>query len=245
MKKIVSFSGGKDSTAMLHLMIDKGIDFDEVVFFDTGWEFPQMLEHIDLVEQKTGIKITRLHPEKPFLYWMLDREVIARKGENKGKVHRIGNGWPSPMRRWCTRIKVDKINKHYGANTVSFIGYAKDEEERQYRTTGMKYSKKYPLIDYGVTEAEALEMCKELGYHWGGLYDSFKRVSCFCCPLQGINELRTLRRDYPELWGKMLLWDSKIKNNRGFRDYDTVRDMEKRFSEEDYAESLQNKFDFA
>jgi len=42
MKKIVCFSGGKDSTAMLIRMIEKKIEFDEVVFSDTELEFPEM-----------------------------------------------------------------------------------------------------------------------------------------------------------------------------------------------------------
>ena len=60
MNQIVSLSGGKDSTAMLHLMLEKGEPFHSVIFFDTGWEFPQMYEHLDLVEKKTGIEIVRL-----------------------------------------------------------------------------------------------------------------------------------------------------------------------------------------
>lgn len=44
---IVSLSGGKDSTAMLLMMLERGEDIHSVVFFDTGWEFPEMHEHID------------------------------------------------------------------------------------------------------------------------------------------------------------------------------------------------------
>ena len=57
---VVSFSGGKDSTAMLLKMIEEKIDIDCVLFCDTGLEFPQMYEHIDKVERETGIHITRV-----------------------------------------------------------------------------------------------------------------------------------------------------------------------------------------
>jgi len=40
---IVSFSGGKDSTAMLLMMLEKGIPVDRVICVDTTKEFPQML----------------------------------------------------------------------------------------------------------------------------------------------------------------------------------------------------------
>ena len=103
MKHIASFSGGKDSTAMTLRLIAEGAPLDEIVFFDTGWEFPQMYAHIERFEQFTGWKVTRLHPRRSFAYWMTERPIVARKGPMKGKVHRIGNGWPSPSRRWCTR----------------------------------------------------------------------------------------------------------------------------------------------
>ncbi len=108
---VISFSGGKDSTALALLMLEKGEPIHSLVAFDTGWEFPQMYDHWKKFEEYTGLKITVLKPEKSFTYWMFEREVVARKGPMKGKVHRIGNGWPSPMRRWCTRQKVGGIKK--------------------------------------------------------------------------------------------------------------------------------------
>ena len=62
MKYIASFSGGKDSTAMLLKLIEEDWPLDDIVFFDTGWEFPQMLDHIDRVEQYIRRPITRLQP---------------------------------------------------------------------------------------------------------------------------------------------------------------------------------------
>ena len=48
MKHIVSFSGGKDSTAMLLMMLERGWPVDDIVYFDCGdWEFPQMHKHIN------------------------------------------------------------------------------------------------------------------------------------------------------------------------------------------------------
>jgi len=40
----LNFSGGKDSTAMLLRMIDKGRRPDKIVFADTGMEFPEMYD---------------------------------------------------------------------------------------------------------------------------------------------------------------------------------------------------------
>ena len=43
---VVSLSGGKDSTAMLLLMLERGWPIDAVLNADTGMEFPEMYEHL-------------------------------------------------------------------------------------------------------------------------------------------------------------------------------------------------------
>lgn len=226
---IVSLSGGKDSTAMLHWMLERGEKIHSVVFFDTGWEFPAMAAHIDLVEQKTGIKIIRLKPKMSFDTWMFDKKIIANKGQMKGRLHRIGCGWPNPRRRWCTGKKIETITPYINSveSSVCCIGIAVDEQHRTKH-------ERYPLIEYGKTEADCLKYCKDLGYHWDGLYDLFSRVSCYCCPLQKMNDLRKLRKHYPDLWEKMLDMDMRQpRTNEGFRGDKTLIDLECRFTQED------------
>lgn len=64
----VSFSGGKDSTAMLLHMMELGEHIDEVINVDTGMEFPAMYEHIARVRrivEDAGIKYTELRAPFP------------------------------------------------------------------------------------------------------------------------------------------------------------------------------------
>ena len=60
----VSLSGGKDSTAMLLLMIERGMPIDMVLSADTGMEFPEMYEHLAKLDEhlfrERGIHITTL-----------------------------------------------------------------------------------------------------------------------------------------------------------------------------------------
>lgn len=221
---------------MVLRLIEEDLPLHEIVFFDTGWEFPELLEHIDKLERYIGRPITRLQPTRPFEYWMLERPVVARKGPLKGQVHRIGNGWPSPMRRWCKREKVAAIDRYCGGDSIRYIGYAADGAHRCDKTcaSGKSYPRLYPLVDYWVMdEAGCLAYCKARGFDWGGLYDHYRRVSCFCCPLQRIGELRTLRRLHPQLWQQMLAWEDAMESrNRGFKDYVTVHDLDRRFAKE-------------
>ena len=54
MLNVVQFSGGKDSTAMLLMMLEKNMPIDDIIFCDTGKEFPQIYEHIEKVNKYIG-----------------------------------------------------------------------------------------------------------------------------------------------------------------------------------------------
>lgn len=239
---IVNLSGGKDSTAMLHMLLEKGEDIEAVVHFDGGWEFPEMLEHINEVEEKTGIKIDRIKPEDSFDRWMFERPIKSgkdrpRQGIKKGEVHRIGYGWPSALRRWCTREKVNRLARYHSwfVNPVACIGFAFGESKRAFNMATKAYPVRYPLIEWKVTEPEALDYCKSLGYTWKGLYEIFERVSCFCCPLQSVKDFRLLRQHRPDLWERIKRMDVKnLKNNPNckFRGEETAASLECRFEDE-------------
>lgn len=200
---VVNFSGGKDSTAMLHLMLEHGEKIDEVIYFDGGWEFPQMAEHVELVEQKTGLKITRLKPiDGDFDYWMLQREFTSRKKEAMR-----GKGIPNSKSRWCTFIKQQTINKYLkGRDVIRCIGFAVGEERRLLRGWGKDRiftigDFRFPLVeDYNFDEVECLQYCYKLGYTWGGLYDYIDRVSCYFCPLQNNAQSLMIKRHFPAVW---------------------------------------------
>lgn len=227
---IVSFSGGKDSTAMLLLMFENGYHIDEVVFLDTGMEFPEMYEHINKVEQYIGFPITRLKSDKNFEYFMLEHKKTKKDGTIE-----IGYSFPDFRNRWCTynlkmqvmRHHLKPIRKKY--NIIEYHGIALDESERAKEQSGKKVY--YPLIDYRMTEADALKYCYERGFDWGGLYEKFTRVSCWCCPLKGLKDLKTLRDDYPDMWAKLEEWQSKTY--RKFRPDYSIFDLNEKFDKEE------------
>lgn len=82
MKYIASCSFGKDSLAMVLLLIEMGYQLDEVIFFNTGMEFEAIYNVRDRlipILEERGIKYTELEPQKPFLYNMLERPVESKK----------------------------------------------------------------------------------------------------------------------------------------------------------------------
>jgi 3'-phosphoadenosine 5'-phosphosulfate sulfotransferase (PAPS reductase)/FAD synthetase len=206
LEHIVSFSGGKDSTAMLLMMLEKNMPIDEIIFCDTGKEFPQMYDHIEKVQKYIGGGITVLCAEKTFDYYMFDHEKT--KGKHKGKH---GYGWPNMLCRWCTAmLKQAPLKKHMESREyTSYIGIAYDEPKRHQNIPANVI---HPLYDWQVTEKMASQYCYEHGFDWGGLYEHFDRVSCWCCPLKNNKELMQLYVHYPELWRELKDMDNRAYN---------------------------------
>lgn len=225
---VVSFSGGKDSTAMLLRMLELNMRVDEIIFCDTGVEFPQMYEHVDKVEKYIGRQVTKLKAEHDFEYLMLHHKVARKNGRED-----LGYSWPGPRQRWCTsKLKQDLIRRHFKGKegVVHYIGIAADEAHRA-------KGERYPLIEWGWTEAMALNYCYQKGFDFGGLYKIFHRVSCWCCPLQSLEECRKLRKHFPQLWERLREMDRQTW--RTFKAGYSVDQLEERFAREDDWEQMQ------
>lgn len=236
---VVSFSGGKDSTAMLLRMLEEGMSVDLILYCETGLEFPEMGAHIRKVEEYIGRKITVIKSEKNFMYLATKKPIVSRgtinvSGINPGDII-YGYGWPSARVRWCTSyLKTDVINrylKNIGENydVIQYVGIAADELKR------VRADKRYPLIDWGMTEKDCLQYCYDRGLDFGGLYEIWDRVSCWCCPLQSLDDLKKLKNYKPDLWFKLKEINEamSVTIRPNFR-YDVgLTDIDRRFKVED------------
>lgn len=235
---------------MLLLMIERGMPIDAVITADTGMEFPEMYDHLDKLDgylyRERGIHLTTLRHPKGF-EWMMFEEPKQKQSSIENRkalgVPLYGNGWPGMSVRWCTgQLKTHLISKEVNRlkgqyNALHYVGIAADEPAR------IK-GEQYPLVDWGITEAEALQICYDRGYDWGGLYEIYHRCSCWCCPLQRIEELKKLRSHHPELWERLRDMDRRALAQFGanplgqFKEGWSVEDLERRFVFEDRQISL-------
>lgn len=237
---VVSFSGGKDSTAMLLRMLEEGMAVDVILFCDTGLEFPQLYEHIRKVERDIGREITIVKADEDFEYLFAHKKIVRKKktllAERYG-MERDGYSWAGPKMRWCTEKLKNQPRERYlrglreKYNVIEYVGIAADETYRLSRRCNQRPGVRLPLVEWGMTEAECLNYCKNRGYDWGGLYEKFSRVSCWCCPLQSLKELRVLYRDFPELWEQLKTWDAMTW--RPFKTNCSVIQLEQRFDFEE------------
>lgn len=243
-----SLSGGKDSTAMLLLMIEHGMPIDLVLSADTGMEFPEMYEHLQKVDdylfRERGLHITTLRHLHGFEWLMFEEEKQKPSSlENRLRlgVPPYGNGWPGIKVRWCTgQLKTHLISKETNRlkkekNALHYVGIAADEAWR----CKQDKNKRYPLVEWGITEAEALQACYDRGFDFGGLYEIYHRASCWCCPFQRIGALRNMRKHHPELWARLLDMDKRALAQFGntplgcFKMNWPVEKLDARFAAED------------
>ena len=114
-------------------------------------------------------------------------------------------------------------------NIVQYLGIAADEPERIKRHT--RPGVILPLVEIGWNEAYCRQWCEENNL-LSPIYTSAARGGCWFCHNQSVDQLRLLRRNYPDLWEILLRWDSDSPVS--FKpDGHTVHDFDKRFMLED------------
>lgn len=112
---------------------------------------------------------------------------------------------------------------------MQYLGIAADEPERIKRYSKPGY--KLPLVEAGWTEADCRKWCEDNGL-LSPIYTTSTRGGCWFCHNQSVDQLRQLRKCYPDLWALLLKWDNDspvIFKSNGH----TVHDYDRRFSLED------------
>jgi 3'-phosphoadenosine 5'-phosphosulfate sulfotransferase (PAPS reductase)/FAD synthetase len=207
MVNIVSFSGGKDSAAMLLRMLELDYKIDKIVFADTGFEFPELYDYIKKIEKHIGKEITILKPEKDlFKKWFYGK---VTRGNNKDKVR----GFPLMAFPcwWSREAKIKPLSRIQKEADNVYIGIAYDESHRMSNTDG---NLRYPLVEWKWTEQDCVDYLNKKGL-FNPLYVNFNRLGCWFCQKQSKSSLYVLFKNYPELWERMKWWDKESKKVSG------------------------------
>ena len=147
MNQFVALSGGIDSTALALLTPDA-----ELVFTDTGWEFPELYAHLDKIETVTGRPITRLQSSRGSL-----PDIIRHKRIMPG--HGV---------RFCTRdSKIVPFHEYLQGKAPGelCIGLRADEDRIGNTGVGLPdgITIRYPLREMGMTRRDVVAVCLEHG----------------------------------------------------------------------------------
>lgn len=191
---VVSFSGGKDSTAMcLWLLYESGISKEQLhfVYADTGWEHPGTYMTLLRMAERHPVRIIR--SEKYH-----DLEGLMRK-----------RGIPRQRARFCTQElkvipmrnfvkKFDEAVEALGLRHEEGTHYNKRGEvpEFQLNTGTMMYTW-YPVRHF--TLLDVYDIHKKYDFPLNNVYSKgFERASCVPCIFSRKAELKLISEQFPE-----------------------------------------------
>ncbi len=229
---VLSLSYGKDSLACLGAIERLGWLLDRIAHAEV-WatdtipaDLPPMVEFKAkadaIIKQRWGIEVE--HVRGSLTYEQAFYRVLG--GENRpGQIY----GWPFPKGPYCNSdVKMPPLDKLEHSGNIIYIGIAADEPNRFHNLSD---TKKSPLVEAGWTEAMCREWCEKNDL-LSPIYTTATRNGCWFCHNQSVNQLRLLRRNYPEYWELMLKWDDE--SPVAFHaDGHTVHDFDRRFQLED------------
>ena len=226
-KHVASFSGGKDSSAMVVRMLETEMPLDKVAFAETTLEFKEIYDHIAWMDNwliRHGLKVTFV--DRRELIKAMKRTVwidqnneqrIIEKGENdprtfhdwfKGYLasgHKEGQvrGWPRTTCRkggtqGCWWMREAKYKPLQRVIGGDYT-YIGFAFDESGRTMKALERPVYPLKDWGWTEAYCLKYLDKNSIS-KPIHHAFNRTGCFLCPYQSSASLRTLYENYPEEW---------------------------------------------
>ncbi len=229
-KVYVSYSGGKDSTVLLHLVRSV---YPEIpaVFVDTGLEFPEIREHArateNLVIVKPQLSFRKVIETKG--YPVIGKEVahwidLAQRGMPSGirqvnsdgrfGVKRYGYLVDAPFRvsRDCCDILKKEPARRYSKETgrAPYLGMRADESRLRREAwvihgendTGSKRPSSSPLSIW--TDKDVWGYIRENSLTYATVYDKgYERTGCIFC-MFGITQDRDrflkLKATHPDLW---------------------------------------------
>lgn len=230
---ILFLSYGKDSLACLGANEQLGWPLDRIVHAEV-WatatipaDLPPMMEfkaHVDkIIKEQWGITVEHIKAKECYedVFYKISH---GKNGKRAGKIY----GWPFQRGPWCNSRLKQRVFQKFPKDAVQYIGIADDEPARFH---SLNDKKKSPLVEAGWTEEDCRRWCEENDL-LSPIYTTATRGGCWFCHNQGVEQLRLLRKNYPDLWAMMLKWDADSPVS--FKaDGHTVHDYDERFRLED------------
>ena len=235
MQHILSLSYGKDSLACLGAIEQLGWPLDRIVHAEV-WatdtipaDLPPMIEFKKkadkIIKERYGIEVEHTRAKRTY-----EERFYTVRTEKAKKRPGMIYGWPfSVTGAWCNSdVKMPPLKAVEKGGNIVYIGIAADEPKRFHNLTE---TKKSPLVEAGWDEAYCRKWCEENDL-LSPIYTTATRGGCWFCHNQSVNQLRLLRKNYPDLWQLMLKWDNDSPVTF-HADGHTVHDFDRRFALED------------
>jgi len=196
----VSWSGGKDSTLVLWLVMEQHPKV-KAVFVNTGVEFPETVRFVRDFASRFGVNLVELRPKATF--W----EVVERYGFPRFRWRKADGRSKNPA--CCRYLKERPVKEWIRKEGIlaEFSGVTAVESKNR-MITAMKYGFCHHVKDWGIckikpilffTEEDVWELHDKFGIPRNPAYEFTDRLGCVTCTgFQGW-ERRMMTR-YPKLY---------------------------------------------
>ena len=207
---VVSYSGGKDSLAVLSLTLKAGLE-PMLLFTDTGIELPETVSNVQKVSSKLGIEVLEAQAGEAF--W---------KGLES-------YGPPARGYRWCCKtcklIPTLRLYKNFLSGRVLTVVGQRAAESRARRKRGNVWENYWITGSMNMTPIGSWSMLHVWLYLWmeklealvNPLYfEGFDRIGCYTCPYCNLAEFQEVKRLHPELWSRWESWLRRWASGMGY-----------------------------
>ena len=148
MKKIVSFGGGTNSTAVLINMVNKQIVPDEILFADTGGEHLHTYEFIK--ELNYWLKSKGFPEIKTLRYTKKNGDELTLEQDclNNNTIPPIAFGWKTCSQKFKITPIEKYIKKQYPNEKIQmWVGFDAGEQRRVKDNPNQNFENYFPLIE--------------------------------------------------------------------------------------------------
>ena len=153
---------------------------------------------------------------------------LPPQGSIKGFPGTVGVNWRQKLKLRVQTPFLPGSTRRARKNIVEYIGIAADEPDRFGQLCDRKRA---PLVEFGIDEGLCGLYC-QYNDMLAPTYETSCRDGCWFCHNQGVDQLRSLRRDWPHHWALLMKWD--LDSPVTFKaDGHTVHDFDRRFQMED------------
>ena len=206
---VISFSGGKDSSAMLAYLCEKYPDIKKhIVWADTGFEYPGHKEWCEKIAKQFGLEVHRVAARRDFFTMAKERGKFASPDcrQCTSDLKR------APIYTWVTKnIKA--------RNIVMCSGLRAEESPRRAnlpmteldtRITNSKRNVRdfYPLLHWSETEVKSFLQNSGIPLH--DCYDYLSRLSCMVCIYNRKKELQAIKSNNREAFDRICEMEREI-----------------------------------
>ncbi len=239
MEHILSLSYGKDSLACLGAIKELGLPLDRIIHAEI-WatktipaDLPPMIDFKKkadkIIKERYGIDVEHISADTNYQE-VFYRIIKSEKSKRKGEIY----GFPMINCIWCNNLLKTSALSKISKNCIAYIGIAIDEPKRFKILNELKKS---PLVAAKWTEKMCYDWCLKNNL-LSPIYRTSARGGCWFCHNQSVEQLRLLRRNYPDYWELLMKWDNDSPFS--FKPKHTVHDYDKRFALEDEGILLPN-----